>query len=285
LTLAGGVLDIEELSGRLYGAPAKLRARFTDTSPPTAALALTLQGADLEAVLIDAAEIDFSSGKLDLTARFQAQGRSEQELVSALGGEGSVAVRQGLIKGINLGRLNTQLANIDNEIALVGLIGDALSGGVTPIHNLDGTFSASNGVIRSTDFRAVLDGGEGSAVTTVDLPRWQLSMNSEFRLTGHPNAPPIGLLLMGPIDNPQREIRDKALKAHITEKVFSTVARKLAPAVTGQSGVVGGLLEALAGSGQAPQETAPAEGDPIPPPEASPENLFENLLQDIIQDN
>ena len=290
LTLAGGALDIEELSGRLYGAPARLRARLTDTAPPTAALALTLQGADLKALLIDVAEVDAASGKLDLTARFQTRGRSELELISALGGEGTVAVRRGMVEGIDLGRLNTQLANIDNEIALIGLIAGALSGGVTPIHSLDGTFVASNGVVRSDDVRAVLDGGEGTAVTTIDLPRWQLSMNSEFRLTGHPNAPPVGLLLMGPIDNPSREIRDEALKAHITEKVFSTVARKvLVPAITGEGGLVGGLLEAIVGGGQAQQETVPTDGDKIPPlepsAEPSPEQLFENLLQGIIQGN
>ncbi|MFP6741625.1 MAG: AsmA family protein, partial [Alphaproteobacteria bacterium] len=264
LALAGGALDIEDLSGRLYGAPVKLRARITDTAPPTAALALTLQGADLEALLNDVADVDAASGKLDLTAQFQTRGRSELELISALGGKGTIAVRQGVVKGIDLGRLNAQLANIDNEIALVGLIGGALSGGVTPIHSLDGTFNASNGVIKSNDIRAVLDGGEGTALATVDLPRWQLAMNSEFRLTGHPKAPPVGLLLMGPIDNPSREIRDQALKAHITEKVFSTVARKvLVPAITGEGGLVGGLLGAVIGTGQAQDE--PAEGDKIPP--------------------
>jgi uncharacterized protein involved in outer membrane biogenesis len=284
LALADGALDIEDLSGRLYGAPVKLRARIADTAPPTAALALTLQGADLEALLTDVADVDAASGKLDLTAQFQTRGRSESELISALGGKGAVAVRQGVIKGIDLGRLNSQLANMDNEIALVGLIGGALSGGATPIHSLDGTFNASNGVVKSNDIRAVLDGGEGTAVATIDLPRWQLAINSEFRLTGHPNAPPVGLLLMGPIDNPSREIRDEALKAHITEKIFSTVARKvLVPAITGENGLVGGLLGAVVGTGQAQDE--PTEGDKIPPPESSPDQLFENLLQGIIQGN
>lgn len=284
LALADGALDIEDLSGRLYGAPVKLQARITDTSPPTAALALTLQGADLEALLTDVADVDAASGKLDLTAQLQTRGRSESELISALGGKGVVAVRQGMIKGIDLGRLNAQLANMDNEIALVGLIGGALSAGVTPIHSFDGTFNASNGVVTFNDIRAVLDGGEGTAVATIDLPRWQLAMNSEFRLTGHPNAPPVGLLLMGPIDNPSREIRDEALKAHITEKVFSTVARKvLVPAITGENGLVGGLLGAVVGTGQAQDE--PAEGDKIPPPEPAPDQLFENFLQGIIQGN
>lgn len=286
LALAGGVLDIEDLSGRLYGAPAKLRVRITDTAPPTAALALTLQGADLETLLTDAADVDAASGKLDLIAQFQTRGRSESELISALGGKGTVAVRQGVVKGIDLSRLNSQLAKVDNEIALVGLIGGALSGGVTSIHSLDGTFNASNGVVKSNDIRAVLDGGEGTAVATVDLPRWKLAMNSEFRLTGHPSAPPVGLLLMGPIDNPSREIRDEALKAHITEKVFSTVLRKvLVPAITGENGLVGGLLGAIVGGGQTLEEPAPAEGDKIPPPEPAPGQLFENLLQSIIQGN
>ncbi len=283
LKLADGVLDIEELSGRLYGAPARVVARLADARPPRADLALELQGADLRALLVDSAGIDRVSGRVELSGAFRTQGYSEYELVSALSGQATVSARDGVIEGIDLGRLNAQLGSIDSEAGLLNLVGLALTGGSTRIHTLDGTFTADRGVLRTDDLRAVLDGGEGRATATIDLPRWQLALNSEFRLLGHPNAPPVGVLLMGPIDNPSREIRDQALKAHVMEKVIGAVVRKLAPKITGgegAAGAIGGILDAITGEGAAPQpQPAPAEETPAP----TPGQLFQNLLKGIIK--
>ena len=287
LALNDGALDIEEFTGRLYGAPARLRARLVATAPPSAELSIDLEGADMRALLVDSVGVDAVSGRLDLSGRFETRGRSELELVSALDGRATVAARDGAVEGIDLGRLNARLGNIDSEADLAGLVGAALTGGTTPIHSLEGIFLASGGVIRTDDLHAVLEGGEGRATATIDLPRWQLALNSELRLSGHPNAPPVGVLLMGPIDNPAREIRDEALRAHVMEKVIGAVVRKLAPAVTGESGAggaVGDLLGTILGGGVAqPQsDEAPAEEEQ-PPPEPEPQQLFENLLEGLIQ--
>ena len=286
LALADGVLDVEELSGRLYGAATLLRARLAATTPPTLGVSFSLEGADMRALMIDAAGLDAVSGRLDLAGQFDSRGRSEFELISALQGEATLAVRDGMIEGIDLGRLNNRLANIDSGVDLIALIGGALSGGATAIHSLDGRLVASGGVLRSDDLRAVLEGGEGRATLSVDLPRWQLALNSEFRLSGHPKAPPVGLLLMGPIDNPEREIRDQALREYVAGKVVSVGVRKLLPAITGQDavgglgGALGGtLLNALTGGGAEP---APAQQD-APPAEPAPKKLFQNLLEGLIQ--
>ena len=285
LNLEDGVLDVEELSGRLYGAPTIVRARLAATMPPTFGISFTLQGADMRALMIDTAEIDAVSGRLDLAGQFDSRGRSEFELISALRGEAKLDLRDGSIEGIDLGQLNTRLANINSEIDLITLIGSALSGGATAIESLDGSFTASGGVLRSDDLRAVLEGGVGRGTVSIDLPRWQLALNSEFRLTGHPKAPPVGLLLMGPIDNPEREIRDQALREHIAAKLIGFGLRKLVPAITGQDavgGALGGVLDAITGGGA---ENAPADDSTAdsPPPEPAPQLLFQNLLEGLIK--
>jgi uncharacterized protein involved in outer membrane biogenesis len=290
---ADGVLDVEELSGRLYGAPTMISARLAATIPPTLSATVSLQGADMRALLRNAAEIDAISGLLDLSGQFNSRGNSEFELISALQGTATVAARDGSIEGIDLGRLNTRLANIDSEFDLGALIVNALSGGTTAIKSLDGSFTVNGGVLRSDDLRAVLEGGEGHATLSMDLPRWQLAMNSEFRLTGHPKAPPVGLLLMGPIDNPEREIRDQALREYIAAKFIGVGVRKLIPALTGEDpaagilgGVLGGALGAITGGGaQATPEPAPepTPAEEAPPPEPAPKKLFENLLERLIQ--
>ncbi|MFQ5957851.1 MAG: AsmA family protein [Alphaproteobacteria bacterium] len=289
LSLADGVLDIGELTGRLYGAPAEVAGRLTHAEVPTAELSLRLTGADMRALLVDAAGVDTVSGRLDLAGRFHSRGRSELELVSALAGEAVVATRGGVIEGIDLARLNARLGSLNSEVDFVRLLDVALTGGKTDIEALDGTFTARDGVLRTTDLRAVLDGGEGDAVATIDLPRWQLALESEFRLTGHPNAPPVGIVLRGPIDNPKREIRDQELRAHVTQKLLGGVIRKVVPAAGGEEGVggvLGGVLDAIAGGGQAapapepaPQQ-APAQAAPAEP---KPEEEFKSLLKGLLQ--
>lgn len=288
VALADGVLDVEELSGRLYGAPTTIRARLAATLPPTLDVSFTLQGADLRALMIDAADTDAISGLLDLAGQFDSRGRSEFELVSALQGEATLAARDGMIEGIDLGRLNDRLANINNEADLIALIGGALNGGTTAIRSLEGRLIASGGVLRGDDLRAVLEGGEGRATLSIDLPRWQLALNSEFRLTGHPKAPPVGLLLMGPIDNPEREIRDQALRDYVAAKIIAVGVRKLIPVITGKDavgGTLGEVLDAITGTAA---EIPPVEQDappekPSAPPEPSPQKLFENLLDGLIR--
>ncbi|MCH9020647.1 MAG: hypothetical protein IIA73_09825, partial [Proteobacteria bacterium] len=190
----------------------------------------------------------------------------------------------GVIQGIDLGRLNAQLGELNSEADFVNLAGIALTSGATPIHSLEGTFTAERGVLRTNDLRIVLDGAEGRTTGTIDLPRWQLALNSEFRLSGHPNAPPVGLLLMGPIDNPSREIRDQALRAYVMEKLIGAVVRKLAPKITDKLGAVGGILDAITGGGVAPQpEPQPQEAPAGETPEPKPAQLFQNLLKGIIK--
>ncbi|MFQ5959387.1 MAG: hypothetical protein ACE5LF_08475, partial [Alphaproteobacteria bacterium] len=140
-------------------------------------------------------------------------------------------------------------------------------------------------VLQSDDLRLVLDGGEGRAAATVDLPRWHLALDSEFALTGHPNAPTVGVSLTGPIDDPKREVRDQELRAHVTQKLIGGVLRRVAPKIGDKAGAVGGVLEALTGAVRppAPQE-APAESAPAPSaPPPQPKREFENLLKGILK--
>ena len=290
IKLERGILLVEDLSGRLYGGAATVRARLAASVPPKVSISFTLKGADMRALMIDAADVDAVSGLLDLSGEFNTKGRSEFELISALQGKAKLAARDGSIEGIDLGELNRRLANIDNEVDMIALIGGALNGGATAIKSLKGTLTASGGVLRSDDIHAVLDGGVARATASIDLPRWQLAINSEFRLTGHPKAPPVGLLLMGPIDNPEREIRDQALREFVIAKIIGTGVRKLlTPAIVGTEavgGALGGVLNALTG-GALQTEPAPAEAETQPAEESPPAEpapkLFENLLDGLIK--
>ncbi len=266
LAIEDGEVTIEKLAGKLFGASAAVTGRLAATEMPTAEIAVDLAGADVEALLKAAADVDAVSGALDFNARFETSGRSLFEMVSALAGEGRVAVRDGALRGFDLARLNADLGAINDEKDALRLIGNALSGGETRIVSLDGRFTARDGVLKSDDIAVRLDGGSGKAQATVDLPRWRLALDSEFRLADHPKAPAVGIALSGPIDNPRREIRDEALRRYLATRLASTVLRKVAPKLEGKGGAaIAPLIDAL--TGKAPAATA------APAPAATPEPM------------
>jgi hypothetical protein len=103
-------------------------------------------------------------------------------------------------------------------------------------------------------------------------------MSTRARMTDHPESPEIGLDLNGPLDNPQRNLRTQALEQYLTQRVGSTLIRKLlnddddpAP-TTGRSTPTqsqDSRIPALPGDGQPTEETKPA----------TREDLFKGIIR------
>ena len=93
---------------------------------------------------------------------------------------------------------------------------------------------------------------------------------------------------MGPIDNPEREIRDRALREYIAAKIIIVGVKTLIPAITGKdpaTGILGGALNIITGGAaeQPALEPNPVPVEETPTPEPAPKKLFENLLEGLIQ--
>jgi uncharacterized protein involved in outer membrane biogenesis len=283
MTLSGGVLEIERLSGRAYGGKADLSGRLVATGTPTIETVIRIEGADLRALLLNAADVGELSGVLDLSGSFRTAGRSEADMVSALSGEAGISVRDGAVDGIDLARLDAQLADIDSEGDIAGLVGAALAGGSTELRSLTGSFNAEKGVLRSDDLHAVFDGAEGTGEATIDLARWRLRLDSGFKLASHAEAPAVGLILDGPIDAPRRKIRDKELRAYVVQRIAAKAIKKLVP-----DSDVGMVIDTILGD---QPQTAPAgddgkapEAQPQPKNDPLPEAPFKNFLEGILKD-
>jgi uncharacterized protein involved in outer membrane biogenesis len=284
LSLADGVIEVDELAGRLYGAPVMFSARLTDAKPPSAEITFRLEGVDLRALLVDEAGVEAISGRLNLSGKLRTQGRSEFELVSALTGEVAIDARDGAIRGIDLGLLNQRLGTLASEADFVRLVETALTRGETRIHALQGSFTAANGVLRSNDLRVVLDGAQGRAEATVDLPLWQLAFDSTFSLADHPNAPLVGIALRGPIDNPRREIRERELRGYVVRKLLGSAIGTATPKTGEESGAVGAAPDAhsdAAAPPPAPREAKANRAEPAQLSAPKPQRTFDSVLQGI----
>ena len=274
--LAAGVLTVDELSGRLYGAPARLTGTLDATGTPAVAARIALEGTDLKALLADLAKTDRLGGRLTLDGRFASRGASVRDLVSGLSGKATFAARDGVVRGLDLGRLNAQIGKLSSKSDYLNLLGLALSGGETPIRRFAGTLTAKRGVLTSNDITAELDGAVGTTRLTVDLPRWRLMLDSRFQLTGHRDSPPIGVRLEGPLDNPRRTTDTKALESFVLGRVVELGVKKLAPKLGGKAaGAIEGVLQAITGGkpaaapAPAPQAAQPAPQAAQPAPQAA----------------
>lgn len=284
LSLADGVIEVDELAGRLYGAPVMLSARLTDAKPPSAEITFRLEGVDLRALLIDEAGVEAVSGRLSLSGKLRTQGRSEFDLVSALTGEVAIDARDGAIQGIDLGLLNQRLGTLASEADFVRLVEEALTRGETRIRTLQGSFTAANGVLRSNDLRVMLDGAQGRAEATVDLPRWQLALDSTFSLADHPNAPLVGIAFTGPIDNPRREIRERELRGYVVRKLLGRAIGTATPKTGEESGAVDAAPDArtdAAAPPPAPREAKAKRAEPALLSAPKPQRTFDSVLQGI----
>lgn len=218
LAVADASLVVKHLDGKIFGGDLAGEGRLGDRF----AAKLSLAGADLGAVGLGGRVAGKAALDLDVAAR----GQSPYELVSHLDGTARLAARDGQIGGIDLRAISDRLHNIDRITDLLDLVRGA-SGGTTKFSRLDGNFQIERGIARSDDLKLVADAGEASATATLDLPSWTMESVASFRLTDHPGAPPLDMILEGPIDAPRRSFDTRQLQQYLAGKGIERLLREL----------------------------------------------------------
>ncbi|HEX6842317.1 MAG TPA: AsmA family protein [Stellaceae bacterium] len=206
VAVTDGAVAMKHLTGSLFGGSIGADGDVTASMPPTLHARLSLRDVDLKQAFASEAGINSIEGRFDADASLAATGRSPAELIAGFSGEARLRGHDGAVSGIDLAAANEWLKVVDRPLDLFGLIRSGL-GGRTGFKELTGSFHAADGVVRSDDLRLIADGTMGQGTATFDLPRWTMASRLEFRLTGLPMAPPLGVRVDGPIDAP-REVFD-----------------------------------------------------------------------------
>ena len=257
--LADRVVTVEQLAGRLFDGDFLMKGKLDGSKVPALDATVTVKQANVGKALFQAAEFDVAGGKMDFQTALAATGRSPLALVSALNGQGSLKVRDGVVKGFDLKAVSDRLKELDKGLDFLRLLGSSMGGGETKFAALDGTFRVEKGVLRTDDLKLVAEAGEGTAKGTASLPRWTMDFTTQFKLTEHPKAPPFGMQVQGPIDNPRRIFRFEALQTYLLQRGVGTLLRKALPQQPEQGG------------GEQPQEKRPPTGEELL------RGIFENL--------
>ncbi len=222
----GGELRIERFDGGLFGGRVALTGAVVSGEPRRLRLDAAVADVDVARLLRHFADSEALTGRLFADLRLTGTGLGRRDIVRTLSGGGSVALRDGAVRGFDLGAVGDRLGGLDDEAAVAAPIAEA-SGGATRIVAADGTFAIADGVARSQDLTVLFDGGRGDFAVAVDLPRRWIGMEGEARLTGHAAAPAIPIVFGGPIDDPRSVFDTGALESFLAQRVAETVSREL----------------------------------------------------------
>jgi uncharacterized protein involved in outer membrane biogenesis len=326
LRIDDAVLTVDQLSGRAFDGDINLQAALDARSLPRLDLSFSVAGADLRQALNQMAQLDLITGRLGMEAALTASGQSQYALISSLNGTGRVGSTAGggTIDGIDLRALSDRLDNLDQIGDFLNLAKASFERGQTRYSEFRGSFTMTNGELGTNDLRLIADGGVGEVVGIVDLPSWTQDVTAMFRLTDHPEAPPIGVRLTGALDQPRRDIKTAEIEQYLLSRGLGAVIQKAVPAEKlgaaaplldnllgggGGGSAAGALIEGLLGGGEGTGQPAPAARSPAPAPtpapapapapspapasapaplpaetEAKPEQVFKTILDNLLDD-
>lgn len=277
--------------GELFDGPATLSVALDGRQTPRLDIQMAIKGGDISKATQSSAAIAPLTGTFDLEGTFAGAGNSEYEIVKSLAGTASFSVRDGLINGINIPQINDRFGALNTVNDFLLVLGSALQRGQTAYRLIAVDAVAKNGILTTQNMRTDIDGGAQAALdSAINLPEWTITANGSFALEDHPEAPPVGVAITGPLDH--------SIVAYETKKLQGYLGVRLGAAVI--KGVIAGdgngfNLGTFLNGGRTPEaetsETTPDEGtqnsnwsDPSQPQEdetpspAKPEEKIRDLI-------
>ena len=287
-TLDDGLLDLDRLTGTLFGG--EVRASGTLDARETAAASLVVDAQQVSSgpLLARAFGLEALDGPLDLNADINAKGASANAMIESLAGEGRVSgrvtVQPQVFLGPQAGRLLQREGAQDGRLGqqLSDMLGNAFGaevkiGGLTQALDfvgtaftqerarLTGSFAVAEGIVSTSDL--TLDGLDGRAETRgrVDLPSWRLDTTTElFRAKDAPDDPFVVTRQTGPLNAPDVAITGGAFRQQLTPEKIQQETQDTAPP-TGESGAT----ESEDAEGDAGGDASEGGGDSADAPAAN----------------
>ncbi|TWA60755.1 AsmA-like protein [Azospirillum brasilense] len=233
-TVTNGVLTVERFDGTLMGgqlgATGRLAAPGNQT--PTAEATVTLSKAKLAEAVgggLGGGALEIAGGVLDAEANLTTSGADGDAMLKALGGQGRISARDGLLRGFDLGALRDRLTKLERPQELLGAVMGGLQGGETRFARLDGSFAIDKGVARTEDTRLTSDLGEALAVGQVNLPAQTIDLRVRLTVQSDQSLPPLTVRMTGALDKPTRSFEMQEVQEHFARRAAEGLLNKVVP--------------------------------------------------------
>ncbi len=189
ITLDAGKLNLDLKNMALYQGDVKGGVQVDGSAPVLGTVAnLKIDKVQVGPLLKALEDTDRVTGAVVVDTQLTSRGKSQRELVSALNGKGSLALQNGVIKGIDLVGL------VKNAAASV--VGG--NGGETAITTASGTYAITNGILTNNDLTVSAPTLSATGAGTVSLPPRTVDYKLSAKLA---SALAVPVNVKGPWDN------------------------------------------------------------------------------------
>ena len=232
-TLGGMDLYDGHASGKLVLDAAKPVPAFTGD--------FRLEGVQAKTLLSDAAQFSLLEGHTKLALQISGSGTTAEEIKSSLEGQGSLAVSDGAIDGINLTEMISQIGE--------GQIPDLRQGpgNKTAFSDLGGSFTIKNGIAETSNLQMTSPLLKVAAAGSVDLTQSTINMLANPEIVagsegqGGANALAglsVPVRIEGPLDRPtiKPEIKGMFANPEKAGKTVNQIGEALTEEVQGETG-------------------------------------------------
>ena len=278
LQLDNGVMTVNLRSLSLYGGNGTgtfvIDARG---DMPTFRNTLQVTGLQVQPFLADLIDVDRIEAEGTLNLTLASRGNTEQAILNALSGNGSMDFRNGRLRGVDLAAIARAIQNLASGQNLGNLTGETAQ---TDFSEMGGTFVIENGVVHNNDFhllnpfvRITGNGQVDLANRTLDFyldPRAVASVQGQG---GQAGVQGIGIAFRvhGPWTDLSYVPDTQAIGRAVIEQVISGASPLDA--------LIGGNpLGALFGGGNQNQDDAAVAPDEQPSQAPNPEDLLRGLF-------
>jgi len=280
--------DLNEL--QLYGGQGRGRLTlYGDRAIPALGAAFNIAGVSALPIMTDALAFDWISGKANFTIAISGAGRSENEMVRSLQGNGTVRFTDGAIEGLNIPQMI-------RSVSLGQLQGTQRSSRLkTDFSELNGTYTIQNGIIQNSDLQLIGPllrmGGKG----TIDLPREVIDYSLEPRLVASLQGQGgekdmagvvVPIKIKGPLSNPriQPDVEAILRSPEAAAKQIGEVVKNLKSNKKNLGKVLDNFLGQRSGggqeaAGQTSGQTSGQGGTEQPAQKTKPEDLLNQIFR------
>ena len=281
----GDLFRLAPVSGSLFGGTIGLEAALNVTSVPDIQMMLNWRGVDVGMALKHFGHPDRAQGALDLTLDVSGTGESPAALISSLEGRSQIIIQDPVLRGFNLAAIGQRLNDAQGVRGILDILGAASAGGQTDFETIESNFVINNGVISEEQIELVSDAGTGAVKALIDLPRYVLDVHTRFSLASPANAPPLVVMLQGPIDRPTYKWVTKGIEEYLVTRGVRSLLDEFLPGISGPSESKRGPetppgkppVASPSGAGDQPG-LPPAGTSPLPDIKDELRNMLEQLL-------
>lgn len=229
LALAQSVLSVAPFTAKFADGGATIGARIEGgkSGEPGIGLTVALDGADIEKLGPQISGASFGTGRADIDAQLEGQGRSWLALMSSISGKGTFETRNAGVAPLDVPGFSDGLKKLKSLDEFAALQAQTLDKGNTPARGLDGDFVVKDGIARMGKDGIELRGGKGKLVAMLDLGRLAADAELDVTLDDPAGAPPVSIVAAGKLGAIDRREDTGALQNFISKQIIAQAAQDM----------------------------------------------------------